>query len=144
MRVLVIHGPNLNLLGEREPDMYGTQTLADIDASISALATELGVEVQTLQHNSEGAIIDALHAARAQYDAVVINPGAYSHYSYAIADAVAAMRIPVVETHLSNIAAREAFRRTSVVAPACAGSIAGFGAESYRLALRAAVGLARR
>lgn len=144
MRVLVIHGPNLNLLGEREPDMYGTQTLADIDASISALATELGVEVQTLQHNSEGAIIDALHAARAQYDAVVINPGAYSHYSYAIADAVAAMRIPVVEAHLSNIAAREAFRRTSVVAPACAGSIAGFGAESYRLALRAAVGLARR
>lgn len=144
MRVLVIHGPNLNLLGEREPDMYGTQTLADIDASISALATELGVEVQTLQHNSEGAIIDALHAARAQYDAVVINPGAYSHYSYAIADAVAAMRIPVIEAHLSNIAAREAFRRTSVVAPACAGSIAGFGAESYRLALRAAVGLARR
>lgn len=144
MRVLVIHGPNLNLLGEREPDMYGTQTLADIDASISALATELGVEVHTLQHNSEGAIIDALHAARAQYDAVVINPGAYSHYSYAIADAVAAMRIPVIEAHLSNIAAREAFRRTSVVAPACAGSIAGFGAESYRLALRAAVGLARR
>ena len=144
MRVLVIHGPNLNLLGEREPEIYGKQTLADIDASIAALARELGVEVRCVQHNSEGAIIDELHAARKTCDAVVINPGAYTHYSYAIADAIAAIRIPVIETHLSNIAAREAFRRTSVVAPSCAGSIAGFGADSYALALRAALALARR
>lgn len=143
MRVLVIHGPNLNLLGEREPEIYGTQTLADIDASIATLARELDIEVRCVQHNSEGAIVDELHAARSAYDAVVINPGAYSHYSYAIADAVSAIRIPVVEAHLSNIAAREVFRRTSVVAAACKGSIAGFGAESYGLALRAAVDLAR-
>lgn len=144
MRVLIIHGPNLNLLGEREPEVYGKETLADVNASISALARELDVEVRCVQHNAEGAIIDELHAARSQYDAIVINPGAYSHYSYAIADAVSAIRIPVVEAHMSNIAAREAFRRTSVVAAACAGSIAGFGVESYRLALRAAVLFARR
>jgi 3-dehydroquinate dehydratase-2 len=100
--------------------------------------------VQCVQHNSEGAIIEELHAAPRSYDAIVINPGAYSHYSYAIADAVAAIRIPVVEAHLSNIAAREPHRRISVVASACAGSIAGFGAESYALALRAAIALARR
>jgi 3-dehydroquinate dehydratase-2 len=143
MRVLVIHGPNLNLLGEREPEIYGTQSLADVNAFIAKLAGELGVEVQCVQHNGEGAIIDELHAARTTYDAVVINPGAYSHYSYAIADAVSAIRIPVVEAHLSNIAGREDFRRTSVIAAACRGSIAGFGAESYGLALRAAVELAR-
>jgi 3-dehydroquinate dehydratase-2 len=142
MRVLVIHGPNLNLLGEREPEIYGSQTLADIDASIAALARELGVQVQCVQHNSEGAIVDELHAARTSYDAVVINPGAYTHYSYAIADAISAIRIPVVEAHLSNIAAREAFRRTSVIAPVCKGSVAGFGLRSYELALRAVVQLA--
>ncbi|HKU66288.1 MAG TPA: type II 3-dehydroquinate dehydratase [Candidatus Baltobacteraceae bacterium] len=144
MRVLVIHGPNLNLLGEREPDVYGTQTLTDVNSSIETLAGELHVQVQCVQHNSEGAIVDELHAARSTYDAVVINPGAYSHYSYAIADAISAIRIPVVEAHLSNIAAREEFRRTSVVAGACKGSIAGFGAQSYELALRAVVHLARR
>lgn len=144
MRVLVIHGPNLNLLGEREPEIYGQQTLAEIDASIAALARELDVEVRCVQHNGEGAIVDELHAARKTYDAIVINPGAYTHYSYAIADAVSAIRIPVIEAHLSNIAAREAFRKTSVVAPVCAGSIAGFGSESYALALRAAIALARR
>lgn len=144
MRVLVIHGPNLNLLGEREPEIYGKQTLAEIDASIAALARELNIEVRAVQHNGEGEIIDELHAARSQYDAIVINPGAYTHYSYAIADAIAAIRIPVVEAHLSNIASREAFRRTSVIAPSCKGSIAGFGAESYALALRAAVALALR
>jgi 3-dehydroquinate dehydratase-2 len=144
MRVLVIHGPNLNLLGEREPEVYGTQTLADIDASLAALARELGVDVQCVQHNSEGAIIDELHASRSTYDAVIINPGAYTHYSYAIADAVSAIRIPVVEAHLSNIAAREQFRRNSVIAPVCRGSIAGFGARSYELALRAVVPLAAR
>lgn len=144
MRVLVIHGPNLNLLGEREPEIYGKQTLAQIDESIAALARELEADVQCVQHNSEGAIVDELHAARSRYDAVVINPGAYTHYSYAIADAISAIGIPVVEAHLSNIAARDAFRRTSVIAPACKGSIAGFGAESYVLALRAAAALARR
>jgi 3-dehydroquinate dehydratase-2 len=141
MRVLVIHGPNLNLLGEREPDVYGKQTLAEIDAAVAALAKEIGVEVQSVQHNSEGAIIDALHGARSTYDAVLLNPGAYTHYSYAIADAIAAIRLPVIEVHLSNIHAREPFRRTSVVAPVCAGSIGGFGAASYSLALRAAVEL---
>ncbi len=144
MRVLVIHGPNLTLLGEREPEIYGMQTLAQIDESIDLLAKELRVEVQFVQHNSEGEIIDALHAAPQSSDAVVINPGAYSHYSYAIADAVSAIRIPVVEAHLSNIAAREPHRRISVVAAACAGSISGFGADSYTLALRAAIALARR
>lgn len=144
MRVLVIHGPNLNLLGEREPEIYGKQTLAEIDALIAALARELKIEVHCVQHNGEGEIIDELHAARSQYEAIVINPGAYTHYSYAIADAISAIRIPVVEAHLSNIAAREAFRRTSVIAAACAGSIAGFGGDSYLLALRAAVASARR
>ena len=144
MRVLVIHGPNLNLLGEREPDVYGTQTLADIDEAITALARELGIEVRSVQHNSEGAIIDALHASRKDFDAVIINPGAYTHYSYAIADAIAAVRLPVVEVHLSNVHSREQFRRTSVVAPVCAGSIGGFGKDSYLLALRAAAVLMRR
>jgi 3-dehydroquinate dehydratase-2 len=139
MRVLVIHGPNLNLLGEREPAIYGTQTLAEVDASIAACAKELGVDVRCVQHNSEGAIIDELHAARGSCEAVLINPGAYTHYSYAIADAIAAIAIPVVEVHLSNIAAREAFRSRSVVAPVCAGTVAGFGANSYVAALHAAV-----
>ena len=139
MRVLVIHGPNLNLLGEREPEVYGTQTLAQIDEAIAQLARELSVEVRCVQHNGEGAIVDELHGARKTFDAVVINAGAYTHYSYAIADAIAAIRTPVIEAHLSNIAAREPFRRTSVIAPVCKGTIAGFGADSYLLALRAAI-----
>ena len=143
MRVLVIHGPNLNLLGEREPAIYGTQTLAAVDAAIAALASELSIDVTCVQHNGEGAIIDELHAARAAYDAVILNPGAYTHYSYAIADAIAAISVPVIEAHLSNTQARERFRRTSVVAPVCVGTIAGFGAQSYLLALRAAANLAK-
>lgn len=139
MRVLVLHGPNLNLLGEREPEIYGSTTLAQIDTDIANLAKELGARVDCAQYNSEGAIVDALHAARTTHDAVVINPGAYTHYSYAIADAIAAVRIPVVEVHLSNVNAREAFRAHSVVAPVCVGTVAGFGATSYLLALRAAV-----
>ncbi len=138
MRVLVIHGPNLNLLGEREPDVYGTQTLAEIDARVAQLADELKLGVRSVQHNSEGAIVDELHAARTAYDAVIINPGAFTHYAYAIADAIAAIGIPVIEVHLSNIFARESFRRVSVVAPVCAGTISGFGVDSYLLALRAA------
>lgn len=137
MRVLVIHGPNLNLLGNREPDVYGSQTLADVNDSISATAGDLAIDVTFEQHNSEGAIIDALHAARGRYDGVVINPAAYSHYSYAIADAIAAIVIPVIEVHLTNVAGREEFRRQSVTARACRGSIAGFGAIGYALALRA-------
>jgi 3-dehydroquinate dehydratase-2 len=143
MRVLVLHGPNLNLLGEREPAVYGAQTLSDVDAAIAVLARELAIDVTCLQHNSEGRIIDELHAARSTYDAVILNPGAYTHYSYAIADAIAAISIPVIEVHLSNTQARETFRRTSVVAPVCVGTIAGFGAKSYLLALRAAANLGK-
>jgi len=138
MRVLVVHGPNLNLLGEREPEIYGRQTLADIDAAITALGRELSIDVRTVQLSSEGAIIDALHSARTDCDAVLINPGAYTHYSYAIADAIAGIAIPVIEVHLSNVHAREEFRRKSVIAPVCAGSVGGFGVNSYLLALRAA------
>lgn len=141
MRVLVIHGPNLNLLGTREPQVYGSQTLAQIDERLRQLAGELSVEIASAQYNSEGAIIDALHASRETADAVVLNPGAYTHYSYAIADAIAAIGVPVIEVHLSNVHKREEFRRKSVVAPVCAGSIGGFGVASYELALRAAVGL---
>lgn len=138
MRVLVIHGPNLNLLGERKPEVYGTETLEQIDARIAQLAGELKIDVRSVQHNSEGAIVDELHAARGNYDAIIINPGAYTHYAYAIADAIEAIGIPVIEVHLSNIFARESFRRVSVVSAVCAGTISGFGADSYLLALRAA------
>ncbi len=141
MRVLVIHGPNLNLLGTREPQVYGTKTLDDINGEISACAQTLSIDVEIKQLNSEGQIIEALHAARDHADAIIINPAAYSHYSHAIADAIAAIDLPAIEVHLSNIFAREPFRKTSVVAPVCAGSIAGFGAESYLLALRAAVAI---
>lgn len=137
MRVLVVHGPNLNLLGEREPDVYGTQTLAQLDGQIASAAKAMSIEVVSEQHNGEGAIIDALHAARKRYDGVIINPGAFAHYSYAVADAIRAIGIPAVEVHLSNVASREAFRRTSVTAAACRGVISGFGAAGYLLALRA-------
>jgi 3-dehydroquinate dehydratase-2 len=137
MRVLVVHGPNLNLLGEREPNVYGTQTLAQIDETIGAAAKALGLDVRCEQYNAEGAIIDALHEARKSCSGVVINPGAYAHYSYAIADAIAAIGIPVIEVHLSNIAAREPFRRKSVTAAACRGVVGGLGVSGYLLALRA-------
>jgi 3-dehydroquinate dehydratase II len=141
MRVLVLHGPNLNLLGTREPEVYGSQTLGDVNDTILAAAADLGMDAVCQQYNGEGQIIDALHAARSAYDAVVINPGAYAHYSYAIADAIAAIRIPVIEVHLSNVAAREEFRRTSVTAAACRGTVSGLGSLSYALALRALVEL---
>ncbi len=140
MRVLVLHGPNLNLLGEREPHIYGNQTLKEIDARISAEAGQLGLDVQCEQHNGEGQLIDALHAARKMYAGVIINPGAYAHYSYAIADAIAAIGLPVVEVHLSNIASREPFRRKSVTASACRAVVSGLGATGYVLALRALAG----
>jgi len=138
MRVLVIHGPNLNLLGERKPDVYGTQTLAEVDARIAQVASELKLDLRSVQHNSEAAIVDELHAARGAYDVVIINPGAFTHYAYAIADAIEAIGIPVIEVHLSNIFARESFRRVSVVSAVCAGTISGFGVHSYLLALHAA------
>lgn len=143
MRVLVLNGPNLNLLGEREPEVYGTLRLSDVEAALSSLADDLGVDVAFGQSNSEGKLIDMLHDSRHTCDAVVFNPGAYTHYSYALRDAVASIAIPVVEVHLSNIHAREQFRVISVIAPACAGQITGFGLDSYLLGLRAAVDLAR-
>ena len=144
MNVLVIHGPNLNLLGSREPEIYGRATLPDIDLRIAREAAALEVTVRTVQTNAEGEIVDALQAARADVDGIVINAGAYTHYSYAIRDAIAAIGIPVVEVHLSNVAAREPFRAISVIAPVCLGSIAGFGVESYVLALRALVTIGRK
>lgn len=137
MRVLVIHGPNLNLLGERQPEIYGTQTLAELNEFISSAARALDVDLSFVQHNSEGEIIAAIHDARTRFDGVIVNPGAFAHYSYAIADAISSVRIPIVEAHLSNIAGRELHRRTSVTAAACTGSISGFGARSYVLALYA-------
>jgi 3-dehydroquinate dehydratase-2 len=138
MRVLVIHGPNLNLLGDREPEIYGTQTLADVNELITTSAADLGLEVRCEQYNGEGQIVDALHAARSATDLIVINPGAYAHYSYAVADAIKSIGIPTIEVHLSNIHARDEFRRTSVTAAACRGTVGGFGPLSYVLALHAA------
>jgi 3-dehydroquinate dehydratase-2 len=137
VNVLVIHGPNLNLLGTREPGVYGSATLAEIDELIVREGTALGLTVRCVQHNSEGAIIDELHAARGTADGVVINPGAYTHYAYAVRDAIAAIELPTVEVHLSNTQAREPFRAQSVVAAVCRGTVAGFGPASYLLALRA-------
>lgn len=134
-KVLVIHGPNLNLLGERETGIYGKDTIDNINAGIMRKAQELGLECEIYQSNSEGDIIDRLHSARGDFDGVVINAGAYTHYSIAIRDAIAAIKIPCVEVHMSNVYAREEFRRHSVIAPVCAGSIVGFGKNSYILAL---------
>ena len=148
MKISVINGPNLNLLGEREPGYYGTDTLASINAGLEKTAAELGTEIEFYQSNHEGAIIDRLHAARANanggVDAIVLNAGAYTHYSYAIRDAIAAIKLPVVEVHLSNIHARDAFRETSVIAPVCIGQISGFGAYSYTLGLYAAVNAVKK
>jgi 3-dehydroquinate dehydratase II len=138
LRVLLLNGPNLNLLGQREPDIYGTMTFEELNKRIRDYAKEIGIELKSLQSNHEGALIDAIHEAADWADAIVINPGAYTHYSYAIADALKAVRLPAIEVHLSNIHARDEFRRTSVVAPATVGQIAGFGSMSYLLALQAA------
>jgi len=138
-RILVLHGPNLNLLGVREPGVYGTTTLEGINTSLAALARELCVELRTVQSNSEGALVDAIQGALADCDAILINPAAYTHTSVAIRDAVAATALPAVEVHLSNIHSREAFRTHSYLAPVAVGQICGFGPDSYLLGLRALV-----
>jgi 3-dehydroquinate dehydratase-2 len=144
MQILVLHGINLNMFGQRDPQQYGTATLAEIDASLQALGTELGTEVATFQTNHEGALCERIHRAHADgVDAVVINAGAWTHYSYGIRDALAILRCPVVEVHMSNVHAREVFRHTSVFADIVKGQICGFGPDSYRLGLRAAVSAAR-
>ena len=139
MRFLILHGPNLNLLGRREPEVYGSLTLDEINASIEGLAAELGCSVAFLQSNSEGALIDAIQASEGHYDGIVINPAAYTHTSVAIRDAIAAIQVPTIEVHLSNIYAREGFRQASHVSPVAVGQISGFGKNSYLLALQAAI-----
>jgi 3-dehydroquinate dehydratase-2 len=144
MKVLVLHGVNLNMFGKRDPGQYGTVTLPEIDAAIVALGEELGVEVECFQANVEGVLCERIHAAHGTVDAVIINAGAWTHYSYAIRDALAILKVPIVEVHLSNIHAREPFRHHSVIVEIAKGQIAGFGADSYLLGLRAAVTAARQ
>ena len=141
VKLQIIHGPNLNLLGSREVSVYGGETLDGINKRCESLAQELGCEVSIYQSNSESEIIGIIHAARQGFDGILINPGAFTHYSYAIRDAIAAVQIPTVEVHLSNIHSREKFRHKSVIAPIAAGQISGFGPDSYLLGLRALVGL---
>jgi 3-dehydroquinate dehydratase-2 len=131
MRIAIVNGPNLNLLGEREPAVYGRTTLAELESTVAAYAAERGVETAFFQANGEGAIIDELHRLRRWADGIVINPGAYTHYSYAIRDALASIAVPAIEVHLSDIAKREAFRRISVTADVCVAQIAGLGVASY-------------
>jgi len=137
MKILVLHGPNLNLLGTREPTIYGNITINEINSAISALALEMGIEVNIFQSNSEGALIEAIHSAIGSYDGILINPAAYTHTSIAIRDALSASALPVVEVHLSNIHSREEFRSRSFIAPIAVGQISGFGPDSYLLGLRA-------
>jgi len=143
-RVLVLHGPNLNMLGLREPEIYGRTTLADIDAGLVALGRELGVEVETFQSNHEGELVGKIQAARGRCAALLINAGAYTHTSVALLDAILAIGLPVVEVHLSNLYKREPFRHHSYIARAAVGQICGFGADSYFLGLRAAVSLIKK
>lgn len=144
MRVLVLHGPNLNRLGKREPQVYGRGTLEELNRKLTELAAELQLELKIFQSNSEGALIDQIQEESGWADGILINPGAYTHYSYALRDALAGEGLPVVEVHLSNVHQREEFRQRSVIAPIAAGQIVGFGFDSYLLGLRAIKGLLER
>lgn len=141
MKILVLHGPNLNLLGTREPDVYGSLTLDDINTKIVELGKELRAEIECVQSNHEGALIDALHQARTSANGVLFNPGGYTHTSIALRDAISAIQIPVIEVHLSNVYAREEFRHVSMISAVCRGKIVGLGWRSYLLGLRALVEL---
>ncbi|MCQ9208671.1 MAG: type II 3-dehydroquinate dehydratase [Omnitrophica bacterium] len=143
VKILVIHGPNLNLLGKRQPKVYGKFTLKEIDSKLKKLAGKEKVSIKFLQSSHEGEIVEAIGSARNSFDALLINPAAYTHTSVAIRDAVEAVRVPTVEVHLSNIYAREEFRHTSLIAPVAYGQVCGFGIDSYLLGLRAAIKLAK-
>ena len=144
MKILVLHGPNLNLFGRREPHIYGTTTLAEIDAQLAALASELGVELQTLQSNHEGALIDFLHRHIDDASGALVNPAGLTQHGVPLHDAIKAMPFPVLEVHMSNIAAREPWRSHSIISPAVKGTIQGLGPQSYLLGLRGVVALARQ
>lgn len=137
MKILILNGPNLNLLGEREPNIYGGETMQSINDEMMELGHDLGYEVAFYQNNAEGRLIDRLQEARLDCAGVIFNAGAYTHYSYALRDAIASIKIPVIEVHISNVDSREDFRKTSVIAPVCRGSISGFGKFSYNLAFYA-------
>ncbi len=139
MNILVLHGPNLNLLGAREPEVYGRFTLDDINQKLTDLAEKHNVHLRFLQSNHEGQLIDAIHSARGWADGILINPGAFTHYSYALRDAISAVNITTVEVHLSNVHARESFRHVSVIAPVCLGQITGFGWRSYLMGLQSLI-----